>query len=61
MGSPNTLLNCEESGLLNKNLKVIYVSHLHPPSGAEAKNIGGMQTTSMQLLEELKQRSDLSV
>ncbi|MGB6168399.1 MAG: glycosyltransferase family 4 protein [Geitlerinemataceae cyanobacterium] len=47
--------------MLNKNLKVIYVSHLHPPSGAEAKNIGGMQTTSMQLLEELKQRSDLSV
>lgn len=61
LGSRNALLDCEESGLLNKKLKVIYVSHLHPPSGAQSENIGGMQTTSMQLLEELKQRSDLSV
>ncbi len=43
------------------NLKVIYVSHLHPPPDARSQNIGGMQTTSMQLLEELKRRSDLSV
>jgi phosphatidyl-myo-inositol dimannoside synthase len=42
-------------------LKVIYVSHLHPPPDARSQNIGGMQTTSMQLLEAFKQRSDLSV
>lgn len=47
--------------MLNKHLKVIYVSHLHPPSDAQSKNIGGMQTTSMQLLNELKQRPELSV
>lgn len=61
LGRPNTLLEYEESGLLNKNLKVIYVSHLHPPSGAQSENIGGMQTASMQLLNELKQRPELSV
>ncbi|HIK29993.1 MAG TPA: glycosyltransferase family 4 protein [Oscillatoriales cyanobacterium M59_W2019_021] len=47
--------------MLKQQLKVIYVSHLHPPSDASSQNIGGMQTTSMQLLNELKRRRELSV
>lgn len=42
-------------------LKIIYISHLHPPFNATIQNIGGMQTVSLQLLEHLQQRSDLSV
>ena len=42
-------------------LNPIYISHLHPPSDANIKNIGGMQTVSLQLLDALQRRSDLSV
>ncbi|NJK28859.1 MAG: glycosyltransferase family 4 protein [Acaryochloris sp. RU_4_1] len=45
----------------NPPLKIIYISHLHPPPGANTQNIGGMQTVSSQLLSHLSQRSDLSV
>jgi len=34
-------------------LKILYISHLHPPKDAVLKNIGGMQRVSMQLTEVL--------
>lgn len=45
----------------NTPLKIIYISHLHPPANANLQNIGGMQTVSLQLLGNLQQRSDVSV
>ena len=42
-------------------MKIIYVSHLHPPRGAALQNIGGMQTVSQQLLASLKQHTEVSV
>lgn len=45
----------------NTSLKIIYISHLHPPANANLENIGGMQTVSLQLLEHLQERSDISV
>ncbi len=35
-------------------MKIIYISHLHPPKHAVLKNIGGMQRVSMQLAEQLE-------
>ena len=42
-------------------LKIIYISHLHPPPHSNTQNIGGMQTVSLQLLDSLNQRTDVSV
>lgn len=48
-------------GSANTSLKIIYISHLHPPAHANLENIGGMQTVSLQLLEHLQGRTDISV
>lgn len=45
----------------NTSFKIIYISHLHPPANANLENIGGMQTVSLQLLDNLQRRSDVSV
>ncbi len=42
-------------------MKILYISHLHPPKNAPLENIGGMQRVSMQLVEELNKRSDITV
>ncbi|MCM1984619.1 glycosyltransferase family 4 protein [Lyngbya confervoides] len=42
-------------------MKIIYVSHLHPPLDAPTDNIGGTQTVSSQVLQTLQQRSDVVV
>jgi phosphatidylinositol alpha-1,6-mannosyltransferase len=42
-------------------IRVLYISHLHPPLNATLQNIGGMQTVSLQLLSALKNRSDIAV
>lgn len=42
-------------------MKILYISHLHPPKHAPMKNIGGMQRVSMQLVGELQKRSDVEV
>lgn len=34
-------------------MKILYISHLHPPKEAVLKNIGGMQRVSLQLTNEL--------
>lgn len=34
-------------------MKILYLSHLHPPADAPLKNMGGMQRVSLQLVETL--------
>lgn len=42
-------------------MKILYISHLHPPKNAPLENIGGMQRVSMQLVKELNKRSNITV
>jgi phosphatidyl-myo-inositol dimannoside synthase len=42
-------------------LKILYISHLHPPADAPLKNMGGMQRVSLQLVETLKRNSDIEL
>lgn len=42
-------------------MRILYVSHLHPPQDALLKNIGGMQRVSMQLVNELEKRDDVEI
>ncbi|MBE9041207.1 glycosyltransferase family 4 protein [Oscillatoriales cyanobacterium LEGE 11467] len=42
-------------------MKLIYVSHVHPPSDAKLEQIGGMQTVSIELLKRLQNCSQVSV
>lgn len=42
-------------------LRILYISHLHPPKNAPLKSIGGMQRVSMQLVEELERRDDVEI
>ncbi len=42
-------------------MRILYISHLHPPKDATLKNIGGMQRVSMQLVSELEKRDDITI
>jgi phosphatidylinositol alpha-1,6-mannosyltransferase len=42
-------------------LRILYVSHLHPPENAPLDNMGGMQRVSMQLIDELSTREDIEI
>lgn len=42
-------------------MKILYISHLHPPKKAPLKSIGGMQRVSMQLVEELKKNPNVDI
>jgi phosphatidylinositol alpha-1,6-mannosyltransferase len=42
-------------------MKVIYISHLHPFRENNLKNLGGTQTVSLQILNELQQNSNITV
>ncbi len=42
-------------------MKILYISHLHPPKNAPLKSIGGMQRVSMQLVEELKKKPGVQI
>lgn len=42
-------------------MRILYISHLHPPENAPLKSIGGMQRVSMQLVEELERRDDVEI
>ncbi len=44
-----------------QRLKVLYISHLHPPPNALLENMGGMQRVSMQLVYELTQHPDVQI
>ena len=42
-------------------MKILYISHLHPPKNAPLKSIGGMQRVSMQLVKELKSNPSVRI
>lgn len=42
-------------------MRILYISHLHPPENAPLENMGGMQRVSMQLLDEFKSNPNVTV
>ncbi len=42
-------------------MNILYISHLHAPPQDPLKNLGGTQTVSLQILDELQQQSMVSV
>lgn len=42
-------------------MRILYISHLHPPKGKPLKSVGGMQNVSMQLVDALHRRNDVEV
>jgi phosphatidyl-myo-inositol dimannoside synthase len=42
-------------------MKVIYISHLHPVGEDNLENLGGTQTVSLQILNQLKQHPEITV
>ena len=42
-------------------MRILYISHLHPPENAPLENMGGMQRVSMQLTDELEAREDIEI
>ncbi|MEO1021762.1 MAG: glycosyltransferase family 4 protein, partial [Bacteroidota bacterium] len=42
-------------------MKILYISHLHPPKNAPLKSIGGMQRVSIQLVSELQKKDDIEI
>lgn len=42
-------------------MKILYISHLHPPKNAPLESIGGMQRVSIQLVDELKKKSNVQI
>jgi phosphatidylinositol alpha-1,6-mannosyltransferase len=42
-------------------MRILYISHCHPPEGQPLKNMGGMQRVNLQLVAELNRRPDVSL
>lgn len=42
-------------------MKILYISHLHPPKNAPLESIGGMQRVSIQLVNELKKKPNVQI
>lgn len=42
-------------------MRILYISHLHPPANQPLKNVGGMQNVSMQLMDAMRRRADVQV
>ncbi len=42
-------------------MRILYVSHTHPPEGKILENVGGMQRVSQQLINELRRRDEVEV
>lgn len=45
----------------DSTVKILYVSHSHPPDGAPLESIGGMQRVSMQLLDAFRTSQNVEV
>ena len=46
---------------MNTSRSILYVSHLHPPKDRPLDSLGGIQTVSLKLLEQLSQHSSTRV
>lgn len=42
-------------------MRILYISHTHPPKGEILDNVGGMQRVSQQLVRELKRKDSVEV
>ncbi len=42
-------------------MRILYVSHLHPPKNKPLKNLGGMQNVSVQMIKALSRREDIEI
>ena len=42
-------------------MRILYVSHTHPPEGEILENVGGMQRVSQQLINELRRKDEVEV
>lgn len=42
-------------------MRILYISHTHPPEGGILENVGGMQRVSQQLVKELKRKESVEV
>lgn len=42
-------------------MKLLYISHLHPPHNQPLESVGGMQNVSIQLVEALERRGDVEL
>jgi len=42
-------------------MKILYISHTHPPDDQPLESIGGMQNVSIQMVEALRKRPDVEV
>lgn len=42
-------------------MRILYISHLHPPTDQPLKNIGGMQNVSLQLVDSMRSREDIQI
>lgn len=45
----------------NVKLRLLYISHLHPPENKPLQSIGGMQNVSLQMIEAMKRRQDVEI
>ena len=42
-------------------MRILYVSHTHPPEDAILENVGGMQRVSMQMIRELEKKESVEI
>lgn len=42
-------------------MRILYISHTHPPEGEILDNVGGMQRVSQQLIQELRRKDSVEV
>ncbi|WP_245683874.1 glycosyltransferase family 4 protein [Rhodohalobacter halophilus] len=42
-------------------MRILYISHLHPPKDEPLENVGGMQNVSVQMVHAMKRRDDVEM
>jgi phosphatidyl-myo-inositol dimannoside synthase len=42
-------------------LRILYISHLHPPKDQPLQNVGGMQNVSVQMVKAIRRRDDVQI
>lgn len=42
-------------------MRILYISHLHPPKDQPLENVGGMQNVSIQMVNAMKRRDDVEM
>ena len=42
-------------------MRILYISHLHPPKNQPLENVGGMQNVSVQMVNAMKRRDDVEM